>query len=159
MPSLSHTSPEVSPAASRGVILAIDYGRRRLGLALSDSLGMIARPLAVLTRTNRRRDLARLRELCRLHSAGRIVVGWPLRLDGTAGEMAEEAARFAEQVRKHLCLPVELSDERLSSWEAGQTAADPGMSGPSSRRRGKAKDDLAAAVILRDYLARRHSAA
>jgi putative Holliday junction resolvase len=159
MPSLSHDAPKNSPDAPGGVILAIDYGRRRLGLALSDSLGITAHPLAVWTRTNRRRDLARLRELCRLHGAGRIVVGWPLRLDGTAGEMAEEAARFAEQVRKHLCLPVELSDERLSSWEAGQRDADPEVGAVSSRRRGKAKDDLAAAVILRDYLARRHPAA
>src|SRR5580704_2214439 len=158
MPSLSHVSPDVSADASRGVILAIDYGRRRLGLALSDPLGMIARPLTVWMRTNRRRDLARLREVCRLHGAGRIVVGWPLRLDGTAGEMAEEAARFAEQVRKNLCLPVELSDERLSSWEAGQTVADAEVQVASSRRRGKVKDDIAAAVILRDYLARRNSA-
>ena len=103
---------------------------------------MIARPLAVWTRTNRRRDLARLRELCRLHGAGRIVVGWPLRLDGTAGEMAEEAARFAEQLRKNLCLPVELFDERLSSWEAGQTVADAEVQGAliAAARKSKADD-------------------
>jgi putative Holliday junction resolvase len=159
MVSLPHASPEPPPGASREAILAIDYGRRRLGLALSDRLGMTARPLAVWIRTNRRRDLARLREICRLHGAGRIVVGWPLHLDGTAGEMAVEAARFAEQVRKNLCLPVELADERLSSWEAGQMAGEPEVRGRGSRRRAKAKDDLAAAVILRDYLARRRGAA
>jgi putative Holliday junction resolvase len=126
-------------------------------LAISDDLGTIARPLAVWMRTNRRHDLARLRELCRLHGAGRIVVGWPLRLDGTEGEMASEAARFSEQVRKHLCLPVELADERLSSWEAGQIAGEQEARGKSSGRRAKAKDDLAAAVILRDYLARRNA--
>src|ERR1700686_186658 len=105
MASLSLIETAASTGTSRGVVLAIDYGRKRLGLALSDTLGVIARPLAVWTRTNRRRDLARLRELCRLHGASRIVVGWPLRLDGTPGEMAAEAARFADQLRKHLCLP------------------------------------------------------
>ena len=159
MASLPHASPGVSSNASRGAILAIDYGRRRLGLAVSDELGITVRPLAVWTRTNRRRDLARLRELCRLRGAGRILVGWPLRLDGTAGEMAAEAARFAELVRKNLGLPVELADERLSSWEAGQIASDDETCGTAARRRGKIKDDLAAAVILRDYLARRSGAA
>jgi putative Holliday junction resolvase len=115
---------------------------------------MTARPLAVWNRTNRRRDLARLRELCRLQGVGRVVVGWPLHLNGTAGEMAAEAAAFAERVRKNLGLPVELADERLSSWEAGQLLADPAAGGRASRRRKKATDDVAAAVILRDYLSR-----
>jgi putative Holliday junction resolvase len=94
-----------------------------------------------------------------LHGASRIVVGWPLRLDGTTGEMAAEAARFADQVRKHLCLPVELADERLSSWEAAHVMNEAPAGGRASRRRRKATDDVAAAVILRDYLSRRRGAA
>ena len=105
---------------SRGRVLAIDYGTRRLGLALSDALRVTARPLATWTRTNRRRDLARLRDLCRLHEVDTIVVGWPLRLDGSEGDMANEARRFADRVRKHLGLHVELVDERLTSWQAEQ---------------------------------------
>jgi putative pre-16S rRNA nuclease len=136
-----------STAPSRA-ILAIDYGRRRLGLALSDSLGVTARPLAVWERTNRRGDLARIRELCRRHAVGRIVVGWPLRLDGTPGEMAREAAGFAERLRKHLGRPVDLADERLSSWQAAQQLHEAGA------RPGRHVDDVAATVILRDYLAR-----
>ncbi len=130
-------------------MLAIDYGRRRLGLALSDTLGVTARPLAVWQRTNRRADLSRIRDLCRRHAVGRIVVGWPIRLDGTPGEMAREAAGFADRLRKHLGRPVDLADERLSSWEAGQQLRDTG-----TRRAGEHVDDVAAAVILRDYLAR-----
>jgi putative Holliday junction resolvase len=157
--SLTETSPLESARAPHGAILAIDYGRKRLGLALSDALGVLARPLAVWARTNRRRDVARLRELCRLHGATRIVVGWPLRLDGSRGEMADEAARFAEQLRKHLCLPVELADERLSSWEAGQITNEAPGGGRASRGPRKTTDDVAAAVILRDYLSRSRGAA
>jgi putative pre-16S rRNA nuclease len=136
--------------ATPRVVLAIDYGRRRLGLALSDSLGLTARPFAVWQRTNRRGDLARIRDLCRRHSVGRIVVGWPIRLDGTRGEMAREAAQFAERLRKHLGRPVELVDERLSSWQASQELHSAG--GRGGRDAGKPLDDVAAAVILRDYL-------
>ncbi len=127
-------------------ILALDYGRRRIGLALSDELRLTARPLATLVRTNRRNDLRRIRELAREHAVGLIVVGHPLHLNGAAGPMAEEAARFAGRIRKELALPVELADERLSSWEAGQVQ--------SGRRKNENTDDVAAAVILREYLRR-----
>jgi putative Holliday junction resolvase len=127
-------------------VLAIDYGRKRWGLALSDAMGLISRPLATWNRTNRRRDLARLRELVQLHSVRRIVVGLPLHMDGTPSEMSEEASRFALRLRKELGLPVELLDERLTSWEAGREVRRAGRS-PSI-------DALAAAVILREYLAR-----
>jgi putative Holliday junction resolvase len=130
-----------------------------MGLALSDETGLTARPLATWTRINRRRDLARLRELCRQHGVAKIVVGWPLHLDGTVGEMAEEAGRFAERVRKNLGLPVELADERLSSWAAAHTIAESAPSGRAARRRKTALDEVAAAVILRDYLSRARGAA
>jgi putative pre-16S rRNA nuclease len=137
------------------IILAIDYGRRRMGLALSDEMGLTARPLATWARTNRRRDLSRLRELCREQSVGMIVVGWPLHLDGTESEMAKEAGRFAERVRKNLGLPVELADERLSSWAAQETLTEIAPSSrAAARRRKTALDQVAAAVILRDYLSR-----
>ena len=148
----SHVSSGPLRSVSPRAVLAIDYGRRRLGLALSDVLGITARPLAVWERTNRRADLARIRDLCRRHAVGRIVVGWPIRLDGTPGEMAREAAGFAERLRKHLGRPVDLADERLSSWEAGQQLHDARRS--STSRASKPLDDLAATVILRDYLAR-----
>ncbi len=101
-------------------ILAIDYGRKRIGLALSDELGLTAQPLATIVRTNRRNDLRRLREICRQYEVGRIVVGHPLHMTGEAGEMAEEAKRFAARLEKDLRIEVVLVDERLTSWEAGQ---------------------------------------
>ena len=149
--SLKDLALQSSPAAApRKRILAIDYGRRRIGLALSDELQVTASPLATLERANRRDDLRRLREICREHSVAKIIVGNPLHLDGAASEMSAEAARFAARVKKELRLPVELVDERLSSWEAGQTLAE-----AKSRLRGRGRmDEVAAAVILRDYLDR-----
>jgi putative Holliday junction resolvase len=149
-------------SAATGVILAIDYGKKRLGLALSDEFCVTSRPYATWTRINRRRDLTRLRELVRQESVRRIVVGLPLHLDGTPSEMSEEAKSFAKRVEKTIGLPVEMMDERLSSWEAHQTMA--AMSPGKRPRRGSSRnaesknetplDEIAAAIILRDYLDR-----
>jgi putative pre-16S rRNA nuclease len=143
-----------------GVILAIDYGKKRLGLALSDEFGITCRPHATWTRINRRRDLARLRDLVRKEGIRRIVVGLPLHLDGTPSEMSEEARSFAARVEKALGLPVEMMDERLSSWEAHETLsqlspgrnARNGSSGNSGPKKQTPLDEIAAAIILRDYL-------
>jgi putative Holliday junction resolvase len=150
----SEPSQGQSLGVSRRAILAIDYGRERIGLALSDESRLIAQPLGTLIRTNRRHDIARLRQLCRHHAVGNIVVGWPVHLDGTPGTMAAEAAQFAARVRKQLGLPVELLDERLSSWEASEMSGARKSPGGASPRKRKALDHIAAAVILRDYLAR-----
>lgn len=150
----SPSTPDFAAQGTHRAVLAIDYGRKRIGLALSDESGQIARPLCVLPRTNRRSDVTRIREFCRHHGVGSVVVGWPVRLDGTPGEMAAEAERFAERLRKHLGLPVELIDERLSSWEATQVAAQSPVRGKESAGKKSSLDDLAAAVILRDYLSR-----
>lgn len=143
-----------------GVVLAIDYGQKRLGLALSDEHGITSRPFATWERINRRRDLARLRELVQQQGVRRIVVGLPLHLDGTPSRMSEEAKAFAGRVAKALGICVEMIDERLSSWEAGEivSAAMPADSSrrraaqPRGSKRKKPLDDVAAAIILRDYL-------
>jgi putative Holliday junction resolvase len=137
--------PPSKPESGR--IIAIDYGRKRIGLALSDPLRLTAQPLTTLARVNREEDIARLRDICRENSAKLIIVGHPLHLSGEVGEMADEAARFASRLRKHLGIPVELLDERLTTWEARQTRAK-----GSSSRSPKPIDDLAAAILLREYL-------
>src|SRR5215470_17037308 len=76
-------------------ILAVDYGHKRIGLALSDELGITAQPLATIVRTDRRELMRRFRELCANHSVGRIVVGHPLHINGERSEMALEAEQFA----------------------------------------------------------------
>jgi putative Holliday junction resolvase len=141
-----------------GVILAIDYGQKRYGLALSDESGVTSRPFATWTRINRRRDLARFRDLVKQQGVRRIVVGLPLHLDGSASAMSEEARSFATRVEKALGLPVEMMDERLSSWEAKQNiSANQSPERAHSSRSGRLRkplDDVAAALILRDYLER-----
>jgi putative holliday junction resolvase len=129
-------------------VLGIDYGQKRIGLALSDEMRVTARPLSTLVRTNRQNDVRRLREICRTNGVGQIVVGHPLRMSGAAGEMAEQVARFAVRLQKELGIPVELLDERLTSWEAEKMVAQGGL----SKREGSAVDDLAAAILLRQYL-------
>ena len=143
----SAASPESGPSR----ILAIDYGRKRIGLALSDELQLTAQPLLVMRRANRRDDLRRLRDICRKEGVARILVGHPLHISGEAGEMAEEAARFAARLRKELGIEVDLVDERLTSWQAAQMIAE---SGSSSRRKESSLDDVAAAIFLREYLER-----
>jgi putative holliday junction resolvase len=143
-------------AAKPRRILAVDYGRKRIGLALSDELGLTAQPLTVLARTNRQNTIRRLREICREHRVAHIIVGHPLHMTGEAGEMADEAARFAARLEKEIGIEAELVDERLTSWEAEQTMAETRSS--SQRKRG-ALDDVAAAILLREYLERKHGPA
>ena len=147
-------------------ILALDYGRARIGLAIAVRETALAQPLGTLERINRNEDMRRLRELVREHGVRQIVVGLPLRLDGTRGEMAEEAARFGQRVHKQLGLPVEMVDERLTSWEAERMLEEQQgrtiHAAPSKKQKKEnvrpGVDALAAALILKEYLDRRQVA-
>ena len=143
-----HAAAKASPAASskRARILALDYGRRRIGLAISDELGITANPLPVLQRKNRREDMSRLREIASANGVARILIGLPLHLSGERSEMAEEASRFASRLAKELGLPVEQLDERLTSWEAEQLAKE------SQHAKNADLDSISAAILLREYL-------
>jgi len=149
----------------RQSILAVDYGRVRIGLALADSETRMAHPLGTMERINRNEDMRRLRELVREHGVKQIVVGLPLRLDGSRGEMAEEVQRFAQRVRKQIGVAVEMVDERLTSWEAerlmeeiqGRFIRDEKLAGskkPKNTQNKMTVDAVAAAVILKEYLDR-----
>ena len=134
-----------------GRILAIDWGMKNVGLAVSDPLGITAQPLPTLKRTNRRADMGRLGELVEAMQVKRILVGHPLHLKGHAGKRALEAERLAERLRESTGLPVELIDERLTSAEAERLMLDAGLS--RTKRREKA-DQIAAQLILQTYLDR-----
>jgi putative Holliday junction resolvase len=147
-------------------ILALDYGRARIGMAIADAQTALAQPLGTLDRINRNEDMRRLRELVREHGVRQIVVGLPLRLDGTRGDMAEEAARFGQRVHKQLGLPVEMVDERLTSWEAERLLEEQHgrtIHAPSGKKKKKENermgvDAMAAALILKEYLDRQQPA-
>jgi putative Holliday junction resolvase len=159
------TAGAQTAAASR--ILALDYGRKKIGMAMADVRAGIAEPHDTLERINRNEDIRRLRELVHERSVKQIIVGLPLRLDGAQGPMADEVTRFAERLRKQIGIPVELVDERLSSWQAEQLLEQ--EFGRRIHRRGTRQgrkqaartsdgkhtvDAIAAVVILREYLAR-----
>ena len=125
----------------------------------------MAQPLSTMERINRNEDMRRLRELVREYGVKQIVVGLPLRLDGTRGHMAEEAECFAQRERKQIGVLVEMVDERLTSWEAerlmeevqGRFIHDEKSSGGKKPKNAQAKmtvDAIAAAVILKEYLDR-----
>lgn len=138
----------------------------RIGLAIATAEARLARPLATLERVNRNEDMRRLRELALEHGVKQIVVGLPLLLDGTRGEMAEEAERFAQRVRKQTGLPVTMVDERLTSWEAerlleeefGKKYRDQHEKRKKLDNEKPTVDSVAAAVILREYLAKQGEA-
>src|SRR6266566_719756 len=156
--------------ANRAAILAVDYGRARIGLAIADAQTRMAQPLSTMERINRNEDMRRLRELVREHGVKQIVVGLPLRLDGTRGEMAAEAERFAHRMQQQIGVTVEMVDERLTSWEAerlleevqGRFIRGEKLSDRKRTRKTQDKitvDAVAASVILKEYLERQAQAA
>jgi len=132
-------------------ILAVDYGRVRLGLAVSDALGLASHPLPALRRAALEADLAALRALVAEREVRRLVIGLPLNMDGSEGPMAAEARAFGAWLGAATGLPVAYEDERLSTDEAEEFLRGAGLR-PSERK--KLRDSVAAAVILRGALER-----
>lgn len=132
-------------------ILALDYGRVRIGLAVSDALGIAAHPLPAWRRRTLAEDLAGLARLAAERDVQRLVVGLPLNMDGSEGPMAAEARAFGLRLGAALGLPVDFEDERLSTDEAETRLMAAGLRPPERRR---LRDSLAAAVILEAVLER-----
>ena len=134
---------------TRARILALDLGKRRIGLAVSDELGVTAQGLDTLERTNIREDLARLAQLASEKNAGLILIGNPLHMSGQEGRQAEYAREFGDRLQAASGIPVEFWDERLTTVEAQRVLRE---SGVSSRKRARAVDRLAAVILLESYL-------
>jgi putative Holliday junction resolvase len=134
---------------SAGRILAIDYGSRRMGLAISDPLGITAQGLETLERKNKRSDFARLEKTIREYQVREIVLGYPLRMSGEEGVQSQKVAAFAEQLRSRFQLPVHLWDERLTSAEANRLLREAEL---SIKKRAGAVDRIAAVLILQAFL-------
>lgn len=134
---------------SRGRVLALDYGKRHVGLACCDELGVTVRPLDAISNVSRRKLLSSLLEIVSELGIDRVVVGLPVNMDGTPGEAVRRAEEFIKDLRKHMHLPLVRVDERLTTVEALEMWRS--MS-PRRRRRYRTVDSLAAALILRRYL-------
>ena len=130
-------------------VLAIDLGSKRIGTAVSDGLGITVRPVETIRRSSRERDIARLKFLVEDLEAEAVVVGLPLRMDGSVGDAALGAMQFVERLQKRLDVPVFTQDERLTSYEAEQVMIERGLGRDERRAR---SDEFAAMIILQDYL-------
>jgi putative Holliday junction resolvase len=130
-------------------IAAIDFGKSRIGVAISDHRGTGAYPLGIVERRSLTADLEQIARMLAARDVTRVVVGLPLNMDGSEGPMAMAAREFGRRVGAHLSVPVEMFDERLTSREAEERA------GPRSRhkRRKRPLDAIAASVILEGWLA------
>jgi putative Holliday junction resolvase len=146
---VSESATESSGGGLRKRILGLDVGSRRIGIAISDPLGVTAQGLPTLQRQNKRLDFQALGDVIREYEISEIVVGFPLRMSGERGVQAEKMQRFAEELRERFGLPVHLWDERLTSAEANRLLRETEM---SIRRRGQVVDQMAAVLILQSWM-------
>ena len=132
-----------------GRVLGLDVGSRRIGIAISDPLGITAQGLETLQRRNKRLDLEALEQIIRENEVREIVVGLPLRMSGAEGTQSGKMQVFAEDLRKRFRLPVHLWDERLTSAEANRLLRQTEL---SIEKRAKAVDRMAAVLILQAWM-------
>jgi putative Holliday junction resolvase len=129
-------------------IIAIDFGKRRIGLAIAESALSVAYPLGIITRSSWDEDLKQLQGWITSRAASQLVVGLPLNMDGSEGSSARAARTFGGRLAAHLHLPVDYVDERLTSFEARERLLNHG----SKRRRKTSVDAVAATIILEEWL-------
>ncbi len=143
----------LSPAPGR--VMALDYGRRRIGIAISDPGRILASPHSTIEHRGARGEPpAALLSLIRTLEPAEVVIGIPFNMDGSEGEMAREARRFGRRIAAELDIRIVERDERLSSIEADRRLKETGLSRQRRREKGR-RDMLAAAVLLEDYLMER----
>jgi putative Holliday junction resolvase len=139
----------MADASPRGRILALDYGSRRMGVAISDPLGLTAQPLPPIPREGDRKDIAAIGRLAAEREVTRVVVGLPLLLNGDEGPQAVRARAFGEKLAAELSLPVKMWDERLTTAQSERHLID---SGVRRERRKEVRDSLSAMFLLQSFL-------
>ena len=130
-------------------VLAIDHGTKRIGLAVSDELGVIAQPLAFVPADPLTGFLERLRAILAEKEIGLILVGMPRNMDGTHGPAAAQVEDFIGRLRQNVTVPIRTWDERLTSTQANRLMIEGGVR--RDKRRQKV-DSMAAAILLQSYL-------
>ena len=133
----------------KGRILALDLGKKRIGLALSDPLGITAQGLPTLQRVNIRTDLAALDRLATEYDVGLILLGLPLHMSGEEGRQSGYAREFGERLAERTGREVRLWDERLTTVEAQRVLKSSGI---STQKRARAVDQLSAQILLDSFL-------
>ncbi len=129
--------------------MGLDWGEKNIGVAISDPLGLTAQPLTVLKRTNLQKDIQHIGELCQEYDVEELVIGYPLNMDASRGEVAEQVEQFKHRLLKLLPVQVHLWDERLTSARAEQTLLEADV---SREKRKLSRDKLAASMILDSFL-------
>jgi putative holliday junction resolvase len=137
----------LTPSHTR--ILALDLGKKRIGLAVSDPLGITAQGLPNLVRTNKRTDLAALQEIIEQREVGMLLMGNPINMGGKEGRQSGWVREFAGDIERRIGVPVRFWDERLTSAEAERVLR---ASGASIEKRAAAVDRLSAVILLQSYL-------
>jgi len=137
------------PESVAGRVLALDVGKKRIGLAVSDGLGLTAQGLPTLHRTRIREDLGYILDVCREHEVGLLLVGQPLHMSGDESRQGKYTKEFAERLAEYTRLPVKFLDERLTTVQAERVLKESGI---SIEKRAKAVDKLAAVLLLQSYL-------
>lgn len=130
-------------------IMGLDYGDRRIGVAISDAFGWTAQGVEVIERRRDEGELDRIAALVKENEVGEIVVGLPKNMNGTIGPRGEICMEFASTLRESLSLPVHLWDERLSTVSAERTLLEADV---SRKKRKQVVDKMAASLILQNYL-------
>lgn len=130
-------------------LMGVDLGQKRIGIAISDDLGIAAFGLTVIERKGDRCDCRRLKDMAREYGVEGFVVGLPLTMDGSMSKNAQEALSFADKLRKCTGLPVVTRDERLTTKEALRFMLEADL---SRKRRKEVVDKSSAALILEGYL-------
>ena len=130
-------------------ILALDVGSKRIGVAITDPLGITAQGLETIQRQNKRKDMETLGRLLKDYEVREIVVGLPLRLSGAEGTQSEKMRRFASDLESHFGVTVHLWDERWTSTEANRLLRETEL---SIEKRGRAVDRMAAILILQSWM-------
>jgi putative Holliday junction resolvase len=137
-------------------LLGLDFGTKRIGVALSDEMGWTAQGLTTVERKGNQTDIEKIGRLVEEHKVEGIVLGLPLNMDGSEGKAAEAVRKFARLLEERLRITVHLWDERLTSWEAQGILKEAQV---KPKKRKQVVDKLAATLILKSYLdARRESA-
>ncbi len=127
--------------------MGLDVGDKRIGVANSDPLGILASPLTIINRNNNETDIKAVVDIIKKYDVERVIVGLPISLDGSLGTQANKAQEFAGELKRAVEIPIELRDERLTTVQAQRLVKDSRKTSKDTRY-----DAIAAALILQNYL-------